>query len=527
MPIWARLGEFAAPDGGGNLVFRHALLRDSAYDGLSYRLRRQLHARAGEAIRIAAGDTPEEHAELLSLHYLQAQEYHEAWTYSLVAAERARAVYANIEAAGFFERALAGVAPVARADRRAGGRCARGVGRRPRPQRGIPDGGGPVPRLLGACGGTTRWPRPVSCSSCRGSRVGSTAIPTPCAGSRGRLRRLEGDRQRRGPTATGPAAGLVRAVLPGAGPPPARHHVVPRAPSSRPSWPTRRTPWPTPWRSWTGRRWSWARSSNPPTGRGAWRSWRSSATFRARAGCSNSLGIFAYFRGQWDEALVLYGQAQQMARRVGNAVHLAIYEGNMAEIALDQGRTDEAERLFESVARTCRAAGHRSGEAHVTGSLARAAARSGRYEDADRLFEKARQHAEELGGQAESLEVGARWAECRLLAGDVDDALVRADIELARARALGGVPPQMPLLHRVRGVALAREGDALGAAEALGLSLEAARLLKADYEAALTMGVMAALGLEDHEHGPDELARESARILEALGVVSVPDLLAR
>ena len=89
----------------------------------------------------------------------------------------------------------------------------------------------------------------------------------------------------------------------------------------------------------------------------------------------NSLGIFAYFRGQWDDALLLYGQAQQMARRVGNTVHLAIYEGNMAEIALDQGRTDEAEQLFESVARTCRAAGHRSGEAHVTGSLARAAAR--------------------------------------------------------------------------------------------------------------------------------------------------------
>ena len=54
-PIWARLGEFAALDEGGNLVFRHALVCDSAYDGLSYRLRRQLHARAGEAIRSAAG----------------------------------------------------------------------------------------------------------------------------------------------------------------------------------------------------------------------------------------------------------------------------------------------------------------------------------------------------------------------------------------------------------------------------------------------------------------------------------------
>jgi hypothetical protein len=91
-PIWARLGEFATIDGGGHLVFAHALLRDSAYDGLSYRLRRRLHASAGEAIRLAAGAAADDVAELLSLHYLQAQEYGQAWTYSLVAAERARSV---------------------------------------------------------------------------------------------------------------------------------------------------------------------------------------------------------------------------------------------------------------------------------------------------------------------------------------------------------------------------------------------------------------------------------------------------
>src|SRR5208283_4543571 len=94
-------------DAAGNLNFRHALIRDGAYNGLSYRLRRQLHANAGQAIRLAAGDRPDEFAETLSLHYFQAQSYEEAWTYSLVAAERALAVYANAEAAQFFERALA------------------------------------------------------------------------------------------------------------------------------------------------------------------------------------------------------------------------------------------------------------------------------------------------------------------------------------------------------------------------------------------------------------------------------------
>jgi hypothetical protein len=84
----------------------------------------------------------------------------------------------------------------------------------------------------------------------------------------------------------------------------------------------------------------------------------------------------------------------------------------------------------------------------------------------------------------------------------------------------------LPLLHRVRGVALARGGVRDGAAVELGQSLEAARLLHVDYEAALTMGVMAALGLEREGRAAADLERESRRILDGLGVVSVPDLMA-
>ena len=34
----------------------------------------------------------------------------------------------------------------------------------------------------------------------------------------------------------------------------------------------------------------------------------------------NFLGLFAHQHGRWDEAVDLYGRAQDMARRVGNAV---------------------------------------------------------------------------------------------------------------------------------------------------------------------------------------------------------------
>ena len=49
---WGRLGEFVErdPDVPGAFRFRHALIRDAAYEGLSYKRRRELHARVAEVI---------------------------------------------------------------------------------------------------------------------------------------------------------------------------------------------------------------------------------------------------------------------------------------------------------------------------------------------------------------------------------------------------------------------------------------------------------------------------------------------
>ena len=47
---WRRLDDFVTQDGAGFYRFRHALMRDAAYEGLAYRRRRDLHVRAGESI---------------------------------------------------------------------------------------------------------------------------------------------------------------------------------------------------------------------------------------------------------------------------------------------------------------------------------------------------------------------------------------------------------------------------------------------------------------------------------------------
>src|SRR5207237_3893742 len=45
-------------------------------------------------------------AEPLSLHFFEAHRFEEAWRYSQIAGGRAQAIYANVDAATFYERAL-------------------------------------------------------------------------------------------------------------------------------------------------------------------------------------------------------------------------------------------------------------------------------------------------------------------------------------------------------------------------------------------------------------------------------------
>ncbi|MGH3130706.1 MAG: adenylate/guanylate cyclase domain-containing protein, partial [Gaiellaceae bacterium] len=105
---WERLAEFVErdPTVAGGFRFRQAVFRDAAYEGLSYRRRRELHMRVGEAYERRADGDPAAVAEVLSLHFSYAQEPEKAWRYSALAGERAQAKHANVDAAGLYRRAL-------------------------------------------------------------------------------------------------------------------------------------------------------------------------------------------------------------------------------------------------------------------------------------------------------------------------------------------------------------------------------------------------------------------------------------
>lgn len=104
---WSELSSFFHAESRGSLRFQHALFRDVAYSGLSFHRRGELHAGVGTVLETRAGADWPELSEILSIHFDHARDWARSWKYSAAAGDRARAKYANVEAAGFYDRALA------------------------------------------------------------------------------------------------------------------------------------------------------------------------------------------------------------------------------------------------------------------------------------------------------------------------------------------------------------------------------------------------------------------------------------
>ncbi len=487
-PTWGRLEPFVGPGEFGSLAFRNALVRDCAYDGLSFRLRREIHSRVADTIRDAAEKSGRGQEGALSFHYLHAQRFAEAWIHSLRAAEQAKAVSANVEAADYYERALAAARRGAEVD---------------------PDEVSAVHEALADARNATgdyvgaaseyRSARRLAAHD----RVAEARLLLKLAQVEGWLDRYtralrwitRGLRNLEG--VAGADAARQRAELLGwygrfcqeGG----RHQMAIKWCSQAVEQAEAAGDMAT--KAEALRIIDWAKMDlgqlqEPLNWLEALRLFEEMQNLPGQAGVLNMLGAFAYFKGDWTEAETLYRRAQATVQRTGNAVMDAFYVFNIGEIALDQGRLDEAERAFVAVRRTWRAAGYRSGVADAEGKLARVLAAQGRYEEAVPMFESAIAEMNDVGSRSDALEATARMAECMLLSGDSAGALAVTDRCLELSQSLGGLPPQAPLIYRVRGAALARRGEVAAAISALNDSLDAARRRDAEYEAALTLRVL-------------------------------------
>ena len=112
----ARGGQLIAGVGlppGAHYEFRHALIRDAAYESIPPRRRAALHAQAARAIEAAYPGWSARNPEMLAHHHERAAQHDLAAAAWERAADRALETAANVEATRHLERALAAAARIA------------------------------------------------------------------------------------------------------------------------------------------------------------------------------------------------------------------------------------------------------------------------------------------------------------------------------------------------------------------------------------------------------------------------------
>ena len=117
---WERLDSLVRPVAPGMFRFGHDLFRQTIYEGVSFRRRRELHTRIGDLLETRVDI--DEQAALLATHYHLAEAHGPAWKYLVAAGKHADVLFANVEAMTFFDQALAtpSTSPTWRPRRRSG-----------------------------------------------------------------------------------------------------------------------------------------------------------------------------------------------------------------------------------------------------------------------------------------------------------------------------------------------------------------------------------------------------------------------
>ena len=437
--VIARLDQFLVADGEGGLRFRHGLLRDAAYQGLPFRRRRELHRRVGESFERSAGADATALADQLTRHFFEAGVWEKSLRYGLVAGRDARAVYANQDAAAFFERALV-----------AGTRLR---GTRADLVASIAEALGEVRLVLGETDAAVAAFR-IARRRVRGDVIeearllGREAAVVVRTGDQRRVRRLLLQGLRRLDDIRSIRATAERADL-----------------GAQLAWVEQRLGRPREaieiaLRAIEDAEVAEAREAlakalglldfayttigqpeNAVHSRRALELYDDLGQVGQRAMVLLNLGVLAYYAGNWTEAVDTYWKARDAFRASGDRWFAASGTFNIGEVLVAQGRLDEAEPALREALRESLAVGAGSRVADVEAELGRLLARKGDLPGALEQLERARASFADAGEGFGMLDVDARIAEAFLLAGDEQQALDRATSALARARRRRGRCP--------------------------------------------------------------------------------------
>jgi tetratricopeptide (TPR) repeat protein len=444
------LGEFLVPvDSGRELRFRHALVRDVAYQGLAFRARRRMHDQVGLALEGGQGPA---RPEVLSFHFLHAGRYLKAWSYARTAGEDAKRKYANTEATELLGRAV---------------EAARHLPRDTVPAREL----GLVLESLGDCWFTIGLSDAALASyreahrKVRGDIFDSARIVAKQAAVDGRLRRF--------PQAMGRISRQLRAFdgLDGVDVHRARSTLLRRYAISR----------ACQGRLDDARRWGAdavteaKRSKDPEVlapaygtlhgvylaagledhhalGTLALRSYVEIDDLSGQAQCTNNLAVAALEDHRWPEAATMFGRAADLYRRRGDIDNEGVALCNHAEVLVNQGRCDVAAPLLDEALAIARSVADDELRALVLRQQGRARARTGEPAEGLALLQEARVLFATIGADDEAARTDLSIAEATLLSGDLTGALHRTEALLAGTE----LDDQRAEAHALRGFALLR-----------------------------------------------------------------------
>jgi class 3 adenylate cyclase/tetratricopeptide (TPR) repeat protein len=482
-----QLGRFIEYDGSDRLRFRQEMHREVAYQGLTYRRRRELHLRAGRITERMAGGAPETVADLLAMHYSLAQQHRLAWDWSRTAGDRARQRYANVEAATHYRRAIDAAR---RCDGLASGELLdvwRTLGDVYEQLGMFEDAIDAYRRaaVLATDDHVARadllWRRSRARMRLGSYRValgearrGLTLLAdrddVESRSWRARLIALQAllrqAQQRAAPAAALAQQAISAASAAGDDTALARAYLV--------------SDWANHMLGVNG-----ARTDARSHGELALQLYERLGDLDGVAKASNNLGGVCYFEGKWDDAVNWYRRALDAYRRAGNEVAAAVTASNLGELLVSRGSLDEAEVMLRDGIRVLRASRDLDGVLFAEIQLGRLLLARGDADAAAAHLDAIRGEAAALGQVGHVFEAATHLASALVELGQPEVALRRLDEALGE---IGSVDPVFQATwSRVRAEALAGCGQTAQARAAIEHGLAAARDQGLSYDEGLLL----------------------------------------
>ena len=509
--VWERLHELVELDGPARLRFRNTLIREAAYEGLPYKRRHLLHRRVAESIEAHAGSSTEEEVGTLALHFYEAQVHDKAWEYCRRAGDRARRIYANVEAARFYERALAAgrhVRAVNDADRagtwqalgsvwEAGGLFDRAFEAYRRASRLLPED--PVGRArvfeqraiarlrVGSYSLALRETTAgLKCVRDLDSVDATRAIASLLA-LRADVHKWQGH-ERQAIAIAQRAVELAEAS--------GELEALARAYSALDG--------------------AYQMLGEPQKAVNELKAlpiWQQLGLTRRAAIVEMNLGVQAYSDGKWDESVEWYRRARDSFRQAGDSTQVAFAEANLGEVLISRGEWEAAEEILRDARRALRAA-HHTAAIFAETQLGRLMARRGEPGAVEALRKVAAEAAEGSNSFL-LLEALVQLASAHVRFGEPEAAL--AVLEEAEASAGDEIAVAAAAVRRITAEALLELGRLDEAERMLEAGLVDAKRQGLLYEEARIRLVRA--GLVRRRGGTaDKEVQEADRLLHLLGV---------